>query len=219
MLEQAASFPHDTMLVHPDADNQDQSFFAPPKTAVGTWAPCYTHQPNPVLVHEKANALPIRRSLSTPRKHAAIACILIVLALALGLFTVHRCLDKLRSPSWPRAHAQVLEATLHKRVKSGAWCVGLRYQYLVDRQLFTSSRFSLDASAACYRDRRHADALSGRVVPGARIWIRYDPANPGKALIRLDALGVPDVLMLLLAFILLPAGALLLTGKVPRASG
>jgi len=219
MLEQVASFPHDTMLVHPDADNQDQSFFAPPKTAVGTGLPCYTHQPNPVLVHEKVNALPTRRSLSTPRKHAAIACILILLALALGWFTVHRCLDKLRSPSWARAHAQVLEATLHKRVKSGAWCVGLRYQYLVDRQLFTSSRFSLDASAACYRDRRHADALSGRLAPGARIWIRYDPANPAKALIRLDTLDVPDILMALFALIVLLAGAAILTSKTARSPG
>ncbi|MCA1247612.1 DUF3592 domain-containing protein [Massilia sp. MS-15] len=113
----------------------------------------------------------------------------------------------------------MLATTLDKHVKSGAWCVQLRYRYIASHKVFTSSRFSLDAGAACFRDRQHADAMSARFTLGTTIWIRYDPLSPEKALILPTALGVPDILMALFALLVLLAGAFVLTGKTARRPG
>ena len=154
---------------------------------------------------------------STLRKQRRTGCFIILLALALGTFAFHRCIDKLRSPSWPGTLAQVLTADLSKRVKSGAWCVQVRYRYRLDHKVFTSSGLSLDTNVACYRDKRSAHALFGRFQPGAELPVRYDPSNPGKSIVYLDDVDISDFLMLALALLLLFTGGLL-AGSSRRAS-
>ncbi|KFI05238.1 hypothetical protein JN27_22520 [Massilia sp. BSC265] len=107
-------------------------------------------------------------------------------------------------------HAEVLSSDVSRRVKSGAWCVQLRYQYVIDNKAFASSRLSLENRVACYRDKQLAHALLGRFQPGAKVAIRYDPSDPEKSIIDVDGVDCSDLVFLASAIVLLAAGILLL---------
>lgn len=113
-------------------------------------------------------------------------------------------------------HAEVMSSDVRKRVKSGAWCVQLRYQYVINDKPFASSRLSLDNSVACYRDKQVAHTLLERFQPGSRIRIRYDPSDPEKSIVHVDVVDASDFLFLALAIVLLLTGILLLGKDVLR---
>jgi len=124
----------------------------------------------------------------------------------MGYFTLTGAIDKLTSPSWPATHAQVVSSDLNRQVKSGKWCMEVRYQYVVDHKTFDSRRLSPMNKTACYRDKQVAAAVFERMQPGATIAIRYDPVHPAKAIVYLDDLDVGDVVLVGLILALLPAG-------------
>jgi len=148
-------------------------------------------------------------------KTVVIGCLFIAIAIPIGYFALTRSIDKLAAPSWPVASARVVTSDLAKRLKSGAWCIQLRYQFVVDHKTFTSSRLSPMSSVACYRDRQAAAAVFERVQAGARIGIHYDPADPGNSIVFLDGLDFSDVLLIGLTLLLLLAGI----GSLRRARG
>lgn len=63
---------------------------------------------------------------------------------------------------------------------------------------------------ACYRDKQVAHALLGRVQPGAKVPIRYDPSDPGKSIVYVVDVNFLDFLFLAVAIVLLVTGILLL---------
>ncbi|MBD8530983.1 MULTISPECIES: DUF3592 domain-containing protein [unclassified Massilia] len=146
------------------------------------------------------------RAAPAPFKLFLAGCLIIAMAMSMGYFTLTGAIDKMTSPSWPGTQARVLSSDLNRQVKSGAWCMQVRYQYLVDHQTFVSSRLSPMSKVACYRGKQVAAAVFERVQPGAIIAIRYDPVHPAKAIVYLDALDFADVLLVGLMLALLPAG-------------
>jgi hypothetical protein len=142
-----------------------------------------------------------------PWKKKRTGLLFFLIGLPLGYIALTGAVDKLTSASWPAAHAVVVSADARKRVKSGAWCIQLRYQYVTGNQAFESSRWSLANSAACYRDKQVADALLKRYPVGAGFRIRYDPSDPDKSIVHVDDdLNFMDVIFCLLAIVLLAAG-------------
>lgn len=126
-------------------------------------------------------------------------------------------MDKQASASWPAAHAEVATIDVHQRVKSGAWCVQLRYHYRIGDERFSSTRWSLATGVACYRDKQVADALTRRFQPGTGIAIRYDPSDPQKSVVYLDDVDASDFIFLILAIVFLAAGIKLLKRVKMRA--
>lgn len=127
-------------------------------------------------------------------------------------------MDKLASASWPAAHAEVATIDVRKQLKSGAWCVELRYHYRIGDEGFSSSRWTLATRVACYRDKQVADDLSRRFQPGTGIEIRYDPSDPQKSVVYLDDVDVSDFIFLILATVFLAAGIFLLKGVKLRTA-
>jgi len=146
------------------------------------------------------------RPAPAPFKLLLCGYLVIAMAMSMGYFTLTGAIDKLTSPSWPATHARVVSSDLNRQVKSGAWCMQMRYQYVVDHQTFDSRRLSPMSKVACYRGKQVAAAVFERVQPGAIINVRYDPVNPGKSIVYLDDLDFADVLLAGLMLALLPAG-------------
>ncbi|WP_313032130.1 DUF3592 domain-containing protein [Massilia alkalitolerans] len=157
-----------------------------------------------------------RKRSSFPRKETFIGWLLVLLALPLGFFTFTMCMDKLASTSWPAAQAEVSTIDIRKRVKSGAWCIELRYHYRVGDHRFSSTRLSLTTKVACYRDKQVANALFRRFQPGAGIAIRYDPSDPETSIVYLDDVDFSDFIFLILTAAFLGAGIILIKGTARK---
>lgn len=137
---------------------------------------------------------------------------LILAAVALGVFTAFRTYDKLAAESWPSTHARVLSSGIYEQLKPRQWCVKLRYEYAVDGKAFVSKRLSTTrlGDAGCDPDRQVMEARLEQLQPGAQIQIRYRPGHPGTSIVYLDDLDVTDYLFVVIALICLAGGVKML---------
>jgi len=133
----------------------------------------------------------------------------ILLALAIGLYTVDRSVNKLASRTWPMTTATVLESSMYQRAgRSADWCVKLRYRYIVDGVAYTSSRTSTSVinSVGCNADKRLVDKRMQDLKSRLEMIIRYRPGNPAEAILYPADLDALDYFFLGLSAVFLFAG-------------
>lgn len=152
-----------------------------------------------------------------PQFTKLFAWFFILTALPIGLYTLTRTYDKLASASWPKAQAEILASDMYRQSKSGQWCVSLQYRYVVDGNEFISRRMSTSqfGETGCDADRKLIAARLERYRPGARIKIRYLPADPGKAIVYVRELDAFDFFFPALT-IVLAAGGIKTLGEAKR---
>lgn len=144
-----------------------------------------------------------------PQFTKLFACFFILTSLPPGVYTLTRTYDKLASASWPKTQAEVLASGMYRQPKSGKWCVNLQYRYVVDGNEFISRRISTSqlGETGCDSDRKLIAARLERYPPGARIKIRYLPANPGTAIVYVAEPDLFDFFFPALTIVLAAGGA------------
>ena len=155
----------------------------------------------------------VTRPRTTPaariKKARRLRWLCFLIALPLACFILSTAADKAASSSWPAAEATVLGSDTYQASRSGMLCVQLRYRYRIGGTMFESGRWSLQDASACYRDRQVSLALVHLLQPGAKVRIRHDPANPARALVKLEPIDGREVFFLILALGLFLIGIVL----------
>lgn len=114
-------------------------------------------------------------------------CLILLLALPFTGYTAWQVAAKAAALSWPATDAQVLTSEAYRTTKPALWCIKLSYRYGVDGKAYVARRSSSSyvAGVGCDRDKRVIDARLERMRPGDRIRVRYDPRDPGDAVVYL----------------------------------
>lgn len=129
----------------------------------------------------------------------------LLMSIPLWFFSLNRVFEKHASESWPSTYGEVLSSQVYKRSgRSVDWCIKLRYRYVVGNQVLSSGRLSTSSmsTAACDRDQKAIDARFEPLQPGAKIVVRYNPANPEKAILYKDDLTGLYIFLALAAVLL-----------------
>ncbi|MRX10330.1 DUF3592 domain-containing protein [Pseudoduganella sp. FT25W] len=141
-----------------------------------------------------------------PALEQAFAWCLVLTALVAGYFTFARAWDKLASPHWPEAQAEVLRSSMYQRTgRARDWCLKLSYQYQVGGQVYQSSAMGVSriGDAGCHREQAVTERRLQRLRPGALMTISYKPRAPETAaafIIGLDPLDYGMSAIVLIVF-------------------
>jgi hypothetical protein len=144
-----------------------------------------------------------------PQGKKIASWLLILVAIPLGVFTSTMTYEKLASKSWPTTYAEIFASDMyHSSGRSSHWCVKLRYRYVVEAKAFFSNRLSTSRFVGpdCDYDKKVTMARLERYQPGALLKIRYNPTNPGTAIVYTDELDLMDFLFSGLAILMLVGG-------------
>ncbi|MEG2033778.1 MAG: DUF3592 domain-containing protein [Janthinobacterium sp.] len=145
---------------------------------------------------------------------------LILLAIPAGYFSFWRAYDKLTSPAWPVASAEIVRSSMYQRTgKSQDWCVKLAYRYTVEGKAYRSARIGVSriGNAGCHRDQAVTAWRLASMAPGARIRVHYRPGDPGDAAVFLASLDVLDYFGAGLALVLFVLGVSEVRKREPAA--
>jgi hypothetical protein len=135
--------------------------------------------------------------------------LLILVAVPLGVFSATMTYEKLASRSWPTTYAEIVASDMyHSSGRSSQWCVKLRYRYVVEEKAFFSNRLSPSRFVGpdCDHDKKVTMARLAHYRPGALLKIRYNPTNPGTAIVHTDELDAMDFLFSGLAILMFVGG-------------
>lgn len=120
---------------------------------------------------------------------------LILAAIPAGYFAFARAYDKIASPTWPVAEAEIVRSSMYQRTgKSQAWCIKWSYRYAVDGTTHVSESIGVSriGDLGCDRNKAVTAARLARLGPGARIRVHYRPGAPGDTAVILAGLDFLD---------------------------
>ncbi|MEX0144131.1 DUF3592 domain-containing protein [Massilia sp. LMS1-1-1.1] len=145
---------------------------------------------------------------------------LILLAISAGYFSFWRAYDKLTSPTWPVASAEIVRSSMYQRTgKSQDWCVKLSYRYSVDGKVYRSSRIGVSriGNTGCHRNQSVTAWRLASMAPGAHIRVHFRPSDPGDTAVFLAGLDILDYFGAGLALLLFVVGVSEARKRAPPA--
>ena len=95
-----------------------------------------------------------------------------------------------RAAAWPTVEGDLLAAEIEERTVADSpgtpfWQVNVHYRYKIDGRWYESRRLTFEAEATfAARKQQEAHALLAELVPGGKVLVRVNPANPRDAFLR-----------------------------------
>ena len=119
------------------------------------------------------------------------------------------------SRSWPYTPGRILSAKVDTSITRGnqdeadttSYLPVIQYEYVVDNQHYLGNRIAFVARS--YSRRKQAEEAMKAFEAGASVWVFYDPAKPGQAVLERKASGGTMWMMLGGAIVLLAVVAAL----------
>jgi len=120
---------------------------------------------------------------------------LVALGLPMFLFGIYFAFLADESANWPKVEGVVSNSSVRTYTPVGqmnraftdsdsTYYPEFRYTYTVDRQTYTSSRYSLGESGQGFPDREDAQKAASEHPAGSKVDVFYDPADPSSAVLR-----------------------------------
>ncbi len=119
------------------------------------------------------------------------------------------------SRSWPYTPGRILSSKIDSVTTRGnqdeadqtSFCPAIQYEYFVDSQRYLGSRIAFVGKS--YSRRKQAEEALSAFQVGASVWVFFDPARPGQAVLERKASGGTIWMVLGGAIVLLAIAAAL----------
>lgn len=142
-------------------------------------------------------AAPVRQSWRRPNYIPALLLVGVLLCYPFWAYEARQARD------WPVATGEVVESRVEERgARAERFHPIVVYRYSVNGRNHVSRTIQLSTDLLRFRTFEEAQAIAARYPVGARIEVRYNPANPSRGALVIDEIDIGTPLAILAALVI-----------------